>query len=81
VDGPLFDFAAARHNLLALYGFGGFARIVGEFSRGERAVNRAWSAAVDGYSQESRDYVAHSREIFAGLAGELDKLAVQSSRP
>jgi len=81
VDGPLFDFAEARHNLLAMYGFGGFARIVGEFSRGERAVNRAWSAAVDGYPDEARDYVTRAREIFTGLAGELAVFARQSSRP
>ena len=74
VDGPLFEFAEARHNLLAIHGFGGFARIVGEFSRGERAVNRAWSAAVDGYLQESRVYVTRAREIFTDLAGEFDKL-------
>lgn len=79
VDGPLFDFAMARNKLLAMHGFGGFARIVGEFSRGERAVNRAWSAAVDGYPQEARDYVTRAGEIFTGLVGELEKLEMQSS--
>lgn len=79
VDGPLFEFAEAREGLLARHGFGGFARVVGEFSRGERAVNRAWSAAVDGYPNEARDSVARAREIFAALVGELEKLEEQPS--
>ncbi len=80
VDGALFDFAEAREGLLALHGFGGFARVVGEFSRGERAVNRGWSAAVDGYPCEARASVARAREIFAGLVDELERLRRQSSR-
>ncbi len=80
VDGALFDFAEAREGLLALHGFGGYARVVGEFSRGERAVNRGWSAAVDGYPQEARDSVGRAREIFTGLADELAKLQRKSSR-
>lgn len=80
VDGALFDFAETREGLLALYGFGEFARVVGEFSRGERAVNRGWSAAVDGYPGEARASIARAREIFAGLADELDRLQRRSSR-
>ena len=77
VDGVLFDFAEARQGLMALYGFGGFAHVVGEFTRGERAVNRAWSAAVDGYPEEARSSVRRAREIFAGLAAELERLEKQ----
>ncbi len=80
VDGALFDFAEAREGLLAMYGFGQFAKVVGEFSRGERAVNRAWSASVDGYPHEARASVARASEIFAGLVEELDKLRQPSSR-
>ncbi len=80
VDGALFDFAEAREGLLALHGFGGFAKVVGEFSRGERAVNRGWSAAVDGYPHEARASVTRAREIFAGLVDELERLQRESSR-
>jgi hypothetical protein len=78
VDGALFDFAEARESLLALHGFGKFARVVGEFSRGERAVNRAWSAAVDGYPHEARASVTRAREIFVELADDLNRLQQKS---
>jgi hypothetical protein len=80
VDGALFDFAEAREGLLAMHGFGEFARVVGEFSRGERAVNRAWSASVDGYPHEARASVGRAREIFDGLIKELDELQRKVSR-
>jgi hypothetical protein len=80
VDGPLFDFAEARGGLLALYGFGPYARVIGEFTRSERMVNRAWSASVDGYPGEARASVARARELFAELIEELEKLEQQSSR-
>jgi hypothetical protein len=80
VDGPLFDFEEARSGLLALHGFAPYARVVSEFTRGERAVNRSWSAAVDGYPDEARASLGRAREIFTDLVGELERLARQSSR-
>jgi hypothetical protein len=79
VDGPLFDFAEAREGLLAMHGFGEYARVVGEFSRGERAVNRAWSSAVDGYPEEARNSVKRARELFAELKDDLERLGGKKS--
>ena len=80
VDGPLFDFAEARDGLLALYGFGPYARVISEFTHSEGMVNRAWSASVDGYPGEARASVARARELFAALIEVMENLEQQSSR-
>lgn len=46
-------FVAARPVLVARLGLGGFARLMDRFAAGERQVNRAWSAACDGYLDEA----------------------------
>jgi len=74
IEGPLFDFAQARGQLQAVCGFGPYARVIGEFTRGERAVNRAWSAAVDGYPGEARESLGRAREIFADVQKSVDEL-------
>jgi hypothetical protein len=75
IDGPLFDFIQASRQLQARFGFGPYARVIGEFSRGERAVNRAWSAAVDGYPGEAHEWLGRARDIFADLQKSVNELA------
>jgi len=74
IDGPLFDFSRYREKSIAAAGYASFARLVGEFTRAERSLNRAWSAAVDGYLQEALDLMSQARERFIQLGRLLDNL-------
>ncbi len=47
-------FIAARPQLVARLGLGGYARLMDSFASAERAMNRAWSAAADDVESESR---------------------------
>lgn len=51
----LVPFAEARHQFQHDYGVVNFADFFSDFATGERNVNRAWSALVDGYLDETRD--------------------------
>jgi len=78
IDGPLFNFARYREQLIAAAGYASFARLVGEFTRAERSLSRAWSAAVDGYRGEALDSMGRAREQFIELSRLLNEL---SGRP
>lgn len=51
---PFSDFADSRNALVQRFGLQGFAEIMTQFSSAERFVNRAWSAAADGYPNETK---------------------------
>lgn len=59
-------FVATRDLLIARLGMGGYARLMDRFAAAERQINRAWSAAADGYLEEARERL----ELAAGLLGE-----------
>ncbi|TVQ58932.1 MAG: hypothetical protein EA379_12335 [Phycisphaerales bacterium] len=46
-------FVEARPRLIAKLGLGGFAELMDRFAAMERQVNRAWSAAADGVTEEA----------------------------
>jgi hypothetical protein len=46
-------FVDARPRLIAKIGMGGYAELMDRFAAGERQINRAWSAAADGYLDEA----------------------------
>jgi hypothetical protein len=48
-------FVQLRPSIVAAVGMGGFARVMDSFAASERAFNRAWSAAADGYPAESEE--------------------------
>ena len=66
------DRTQARDSLLAAFGFASYARVIAEFTRGERAASRAWSAAVDGYLDEAIKSLELAREVFAGVSEILE---------
>ena len=57
-------FAANRRSLIAGRGLSGYAAVMSEFAAGERYVNRVWSASVDGYIDEVRNYLARALHQF-----------------
>lgn len=78
VEGDVFEFAEAREQLIASHGFAVFARVMSEFSPAERALNRAWSAAVDGYPEEVGLSLELARERFRTLNESMKSLMLYS---
>ena len=64
-------FAEARESMVHLYGLQTYADIMSEFAAGERYVNRVWSAAADGYDDESRRYLGRAAEQFRHTQTQL----------
>lgn len=60
-----------RQVLAQALGAGPYAEFMGQFSAAERDLNRAWSAAVDGYPQEARESLERAA---AGFDGALQRL-------
>lgn len=57
---PFADFADARNALVQRFGLHAFAEVMTQFASAERFLNRAWSAAADGYMNETKDSVNRS---------------------
>lgn len=64
-EGPLTEFIAARPQLVARMGLSGYASVMDKFAGAERQVNRAWSAAADGYLEESEACLVASAPLLA----------------
>lgn len=54
ISGPAYAFVENRDTLKSSAGIRAYAAVMDPFSRGERQLARAWSAAVDGHEGESR---------------------------
>lgn len=57
-------FVNARESLGQAFGLQAYAEVMSEFAAGERYLNRAWSASVDGYIDEVADALARARYQF-----------------
>ncbi len=69
------EFADGRMVIRNRFGTGVYASVMTEFASGERYLNRAWSAAADGYVDEVTRSVRHARDFLAAAVGELDRAA------
>ncbi len=74
IQGEVFDFAQNRNDLLLQLGYSPYSRVMGDFTRAERTLNRAWSAAVDNYPGEARDSLRLARELFAEVTAQLKQI-------
>ncbi|MFK7958905.1 MAG: hypothetical protein AB8G96_00130 [Phycisphaerales bacterium] len=52
-------FVGARPQLVDRLGMSGFAQVMDAFAGADRMLNRAWSAAADGYAAESEECLDH----------------------
>ncbi len=59
---PFADFADARNSLMKRFGLQTYADVMTQFASAERYVNRAWSAAADGYIDEVSASLDRARE-------------------
>lgn len=64
-------FVDARESLIHRYGLQPYADLMSEFAAGERRINRAWCASVDGYVDElwlcverAKHHMTRSQELF-----------------
>jgi hypothetical protein len=57
---PLDRFVQARVSVIHAFGMNDYANLMNHFAAGERAINRAWSASVDGYVEEVHKSITKS---------------------
>jgi len=76
VSGPVTDFVDNRQSITDTFGLAAYASVMSSFSRGERYLNRAWSASTDGYLEEAAAYVRRAGPVLdeaRRLFRELDR--------
>ncbi len=76
---PFADFADARNALIQRFGLQGFADVMTQFASGERFVNRAWSAAADGYRNEAASSLERAQLHLERADALLSDLVSQSA--
>ncbi|MEL7499169.1 MAG: hypothetical protein AAFN77_16295 [Planctomycetota bacterium] len=67
------EFAEHRDRISSDYGLAVFADIMSDFAAGERAVNRAWSAAADGYFDEVDVCLTRADEMLGNALKQLEQ--------
>ena len=70
--------ADGRDNITAEYGLDVFADVMTQFAAGERSINRAWSAAADGYMDEAETCIKRSRELISNARSVLQEASDNS---
>jgi len=69
------EFADGRDSITTEHGLDVFAEVMTQFAAGERAINRAWCAAADGYVDEAATCVDRSVDFFRHAKDDLDLAA------
>lgn len=64
-------FADGRDSMTTEHGLMVFADVMSPFAAGERAINRAWSAAADGYIDEASVCLQRGHEMLTAASAEL----------
>ncbi len=77
---PFGDFADARNALIQRFGLQGFADVMTQFASAERFVNRAWSAAADGYVGEASDSLERAEAHLSQVSQRMDQLSKESGK-
>lgn len=78
VSGPLADAIENRQALIDRFGMAAYARVMGPFATTERYLNRAWSASVDGYPEETTTYLHRAVPPLEEARRELAALEQQA---
>lgn len=68
-------FVDARESIGYAYTLQDYADIMSHYAAGERYLNRVWSAAADGYLEESHTYIARAQTQFEEANEKLKALA------
>lgn len=67
----VFSVTESKNRLISAKGFSFYARFMSEFAVAERFLARAWSAAVDGYLEESNTYLDKAQDFFKQSKNQL----------
>lgn len=67
------SFADGRECMVSRFGLTVYADVMTNFAAGERSINRAWSAAADGYIDEAADCVQRAVLLLQDAQSELDQ--------
>jgi hypothetical protein len=70
-------FVAARHTISHVYNLQIYAVVMSDFAGGERYVNRIWSASVDGYIDEVKEYIG--KALFQFQEAQIKLLKAKSN--
>ena len=70
----LTSFVEARQSIVHVYGLQAYAAVMNEFAAGERYLNRVWSASVDCYVDDVREYLGRSKDQFVKARQRLSEL-------
>ena len=71
ITDELRTFADGRESMTTEHGLKLFADVMSPFAAGERAINRAWSAAADGYIDEATDCLERGLAMLSAAREEL----------
>lgn len=67
------DFAEARKSMIQRFDLQTYADVMTQFASGERFMNRAWSAAADGYMDEVEDCVRRANGYLSEVVRLLEE--------
>ena len=67
-------FVDHRKRIADIHGLQSYAEVMNEFAAGERYLNRVWSASVDGYVDEIKEYVGRARFQFESAQEILNRI-------
>ncbi len=65
------EFVESRESIIRQQGLPAYANVMTEFAAAERAVNRAWSAAADGYLDEVATCLERARRLIVDAQEQL----------
>ena len=75
------SFVEARESISHQFGLQSYADVMSDFAVAERYLNRVWSASIDGYVDEAREYVTRSKEQFLSARRRLGVLLERGTTP
>lgn len=74
IEETIEPFVSGREQIIELYGMAKYALVYTPFAQAERYLNRSWSAAVDGYKDESVEYLSRSLPLLQETHDILKRL-------
>ena len=78
LTGPVYDVIESREALRERHGLAAYAALMGPFAAAERKLNRAWSASVDEYPDETRDSLAQALPLVQEARRNVPGAAAQA---
>ncbi len=78
---PINDFVEAREAIIHQRGLATYAKLMDNFALGERALNRAWCAAADGYIDELYSCLERAQLSMTAALGVVAEQVASDAEP